>query len=79
MLPLSLIPILWYYQCRLAQLSKQAAASTGSLCLQGGSALCPAHPWYNRGLAFPRGLGPLTDVTLLVRIILTLYLVIGTL
>jgi len=37
------------------------------------------HPWYSGGLAFLWGLGPLTDVTLLVRIILTLYLVIGTL
>ncbi len=37
------------------------------------------HPWYSGGLAFLWGLGPLTDVTLLVRSILTLYLVIGTL
>ncbi len=37
------------------------------------------HPWYSGGLAFLWGLGPLTDVTLLVRIILSLYLVIGTL
>lgn len=37
------------------------------------------HPWYSGGLAFLWGLGPLTDVTMLVRIILSLYLVIGTL
>ena len=37
------------------------------------------HPWYSGGLAFLWGLGPLTDVSLLVRIILSLYLVIGTL
>ncbi len=37
------------------------------------------HPWYSGGLAFLWGLGPLTDVTLLVRTILSLYLVIGTL
>jgi protein-S-isoprenylcysteine O-methyltransferase Ste14 len=37
------------------------------------------HPWYSGGLAFLWGLGPLTDVTLMVRIILSLYLVIGTL
>jgi protein-S-isoprenylcysteine O-methyltransferase Ste14 len=37
------------------------------------------HPWYSGGLAVLWGLGPLTDVTLPARIILTLYLVIGTL
>jgi protein-S-isoprenylcysteine O-methyltransferase Ste14 len=37
------------------------------------------HPWYSGGLAFLWGLGPLTDVTLMVRIILSLYLIIGTL
>lgn len=37
------------------------------------------HPWYSGGLAFLWGMGPLTDVTLMVRIILSLYLVIGTL
>ncbi len=37
------------------------------------------HPWYSGGLAFLWGLGSLTDVTLSVKIILTLYLVIGTL
>ena len=37
------------------------------------------HPWYSGGLAFLWGLGPYTDVTLMVRIILSLYLVIGTL
>ena len=37
------------------------------------------HPWYSGGLAFLWGLGPLTDVTLMVRMILSLYLVIGTL
>jgi len=37
------------------------------------------HPWYSGGLAFLWGLGPLTDVTLLVRIILSMYLVIGSL
>ena len=37
------------------------------------------HPWYSGGLAFLWGLGPHTDVTLMVRIILSLYLIIGTL
>jgi protein-S-isoprenylcysteine O-methyltransferase Ste14 len=36
------------------------------------------HPWYSGGLAFLWGLGPLTDVTLMVRTILTIYLLIGT-
>ena len=36
------------------------------------------HPWYSGGLAFLWALGPLTDVTLLVRGILTVYLVVGT-
>ena len=37
------------------------------------------HPWYSGGLAFLWGTGSLTDVTLLVKIILTLYLIAGTL
>lgn len=36
------------------------------------------HPWYSGGLAFLWGLGPLTDVTLIVRTILTIYLLTGT-
>jgi len=37
------------------------------------------HPWYSGGIAFLWGLGPITDVNLVVRSILSLYLVIGTL
>ncbi len=37
------------------------------------------HPWYSGGIALIWGFGPLTDVTLTVRIILTLYFIIGTL
>ena len=36
------------------------------------------HPWYSGGLTLLWSLGPLTDVNLLARIILSLYLVIGT-
>jgi len=37
------------------------------------------HPWYSGGIAFLWGLGPITDVNLVVRSILSLYLVMGTL
>ena len=37
------------------------------------------HPWYSGGIALLWGLGPITDVTLVSRSILSLYLVIGTL
>ncbi len=37
------------------------------------------HPWYSGGLAFLWALGPLTDVSLTVRGILTVYVVVGTL
>jgi protein-S-isoprenylcysteine O-methyltransferase Ste14 len=37
------------------------------------------HPWYSGGIAFLWGLAPITDVNLLVRSILSVYLVIGTL
>ena len=37
------------------------------------------HPWYSGGLAFLWALGPITDVNLVVRIILTLYVFLGTL
>jgi protein-S-isoprenylcysteine O-methyltransferase Ste14 len=37
------------------------------------------HPWYSGGLAFLWALGSLTDVSLTVRLILTVYVVIGAL
>ncbi len=37
------------------------------------------HPWYSGGLALLWAVGPVTDVTLVSRAILSLYLVIGTL
>ena len=37
------------------------------------------HPWYSGGLALIWVFGPITDVTALVRTILTLYFIIGTL
>ena len=37
------------------------------------------HPWYSGGIALIWGFGAITDVYLLIRIILTGYLVIGTL
>ena len=37
------------------------------------------HPWYSGGLAFLWAIGPLTDVTLMVKSILSIYLVLGTL
>ncbi len=37
------------------------------------------HPWYSGSFTLLWGMGSLTDVTLLVRIILSLYLIVGTL
>ena len=37
------------------------------------------HPWYSGGIAFIWGFGAVTDIYLLTRVILTGYLVIGTL
>jgi len=37
------------------------------------------HPWYSGGIAFLWGLGTITDVYLLTRIILTGYILVGTL
>ena len=37
------------------------------------------HPWYSGGIAFLWGIGAVTDVYLLTRIILTGYIVLGTL
>jgi protein-S-isoprenylcysteine O-methyltransferase Ste14 len=37
------------------------------------------HPWYSSGLPILWTVGPITDANLLTRIILSLYLVIGTL
>ena len=37
------------------------------------------HPWYSGGIAFVWGVGALTDVYLMTRIILTVYIVVGTL
>ncbi|RUM41721.1 MAG: hypothetical protein DSY70_00785 [Desulfobulbus sp.] len=37
------------------------------------------HPWYSGSLTFLWAMGPLTDVTILARTLLSLYLVIGTL
>lgn len=37
------------------------------------------HPWYSGGLALLWGIGPITDLTLASKIVLTLYLIIGTL
>jgi len=36
------------------------------------------HPWYSGSLALLWGMGPITDVTVLARTLLSLYLVIGT-
>lgn len=37
------------------------------------------HPWYSGGIAFLWGVGSVTDVYLLTRIILTIYILVGTL
>ncbi len=37
------------------------------------------HPWYSGGLALLWAMGPVTDITLVSRLILSIYLVIGTL
>lgn len=37
------------------------------------------HPWYSGGIAFLWGVGPCTDVYLVSRIVLTIYLIVGTL
>ena len=37
------------------------------------------HPWYSGGLALLWAVGPVTDITLVSRLILSIYLVIGTL
>lgn len=37
------------------------------------------HPWYSGGIAVIWGFGSITDVFLLTRVLLTLYLIIGTL
>lgn len=47
-------------------------------CCQ-GIALYLRHPWYSGGLAVLWGWGPITDVSLISQVILTAYLVIGTL
>ncbi len=36
------------------------------------------HPWYSGAIAFIWGMGPVTDLNLLVKATLTLYLVLGT-
>ncbi len=36
------------------------------------------HPWYSGGLAFVWGFGSITDISLVSKIVLSLYLVVGT-
>ena len=60
-----------HQQCR------QAAPQLEFRCQ--GIGLYVRHPWYSGGLALLWSMGPITNVTLLSRLILTAYLFVGTL
>lgn len=63
----------------LQQLRHQKNIQTGDLPFRSSGILALVrHPWYSGGIAFLWGVGPITDVYLVTRSILTCYFLVGT-
>lgn len=56
----------------------ETGTEAGPILRTDGILACVRHPWYSGGIALIWGIGPITEIFVLTRILLTLYLVLGT-